>query len=77
MSLQEDNKNKNYSRQDKNDSSNKSRKATKDRKNQDLEQLPILFLLHKSLVPVESEYNIDWDTLPFHDKIILNLDIFE
>ena len=70
MSLKEDNNIK-YQR------SNKSRKHTQEKKNKDLEELPILFLLHNSLAEVEIEFNIDWETLPFHDKKILNLDIFE
>jgi len=55
----------------------KSRQQAKDRKKRALENIPVLFILLDSLLPVIIEHDFDRDNLPVHDKTILNLDIFE
>ena len=78
LSMMPSGNNKRQQPQDKpQDRSKKSRESTKDKIEKDLADISVLFILEKIICGVTIEDDNLWRAMPFAEKRILNLDIFE
>ena len=55
----------------------RSRELKRKKIEKDLQDISVLFIVHPSITKIQIEVDDHWRNMPFHQKRILNLDIFE